>query len=103
MSRLELLNSRGFKDEKHLSEFLKNCADETWKKELMDFFGKKEVEEKPKKSKGKKEVEEVIETTSEEITEEVEEVIETTPEEITEEVEKELTEEFPEIEENKED
>ena len=48
MSRLELLNSRGFKDEKHLSEFLKNCADETWKKELMDFFG--EAEEKPKKS-----------------------------------------------------
>lgn len=86
MSRLELLNSRGFKDEKHLSEFLKNCADETWKKELMDFFG--ETEEKPKKSKGKKEVEEVIETT---------------PEEITEEVEKELIDEFPEIEENKED
>ena len=86
MSRLELLNSRGFKDEKHLSEFLKNCADETWKKELMDFFG--ETEEKPKKSKGKKEVEEVIETT---------------PEEITEEVEKELIEELPEIEENKED
>ena len=80
MSRLELLNSRGFKDEKHLSEFLKNCADETWKKELMDFFG--ETEEKPKKSKGKKEVEEVIETT---------------PKEITEEVEKELTDEFPEI------
>ena len=75
MSRLELLNSRGFKDEKHLSEFLKNCPDETWKKELMDFFGKDEVEE----------------------------VIETTPEEITEEVEKELAEEFPEIEENKED
>ena len=88
MSRLELLNSRGFKDEKHLSEFLKNCADETWKKELMDFFGKDEVEEKPKKSKGKKEVEEVIETT---------------PEEITEEVEKELIDELPEIEENKED
>ena len=86
MSRLELLNSRGFKDEKHLSEFLKNCPDETWKKELMDFFG--ETEEKPKKSKGKKEVEEVIETT---------------PEEITEEVEKELTEEFPEIDEIKED
>ena len=86
MSRLELLNSRGFKDEKHLSEFLKNCPDETWKKELMDFFG--ETEEKPKKSKGKKEVEEVIETT---------------PEEITEEVEKELIDELPEIEENKED
>ena len=86
MSRLELLNSRGFKDEKHLTEFLKNCADETWKKELMDFFG--ESEEKPKKSRGKKEVEEVIETT---------------PEEITEEVEKELIEELPEIEENKED
>ena len=86
MSRLELLNSRGFKDEKHLTEFLKNCADETWKKELMDFFG--EYEEKPKKSRGKKEVEEVIETT---------------PEEITEEVEKELTEEFPEIDEIKED
>ena len=86
MSRLELLNSRGFKDEQHLSEFLKNCADETWKKELMDFFG--EAEEKPKKSRGKKEVEEVIETT---------------PEEITEEVEKELTEEFPEIDEIKED
>ena len=88
MSRLELLNSRGFKDEKHLSEFLKNCADKTWKKELMDFFGKNEVEEKPKKSKGKKEVDEVIEYT---------------PEEITEEVEKELIDEFPEIEENKED
>ena len=86
MSRLELLNSRGFKDEKHLTEFLKNCADETWKKELMDFFG--EAEEKPKKSKGKKEVDEVIENT---------------PEEITEEVEKELTEEFPEIDEIKED
>ena len=86
MSRLELLNSRGFKDEKHLTEFLKNCADETWKKELMDFFG--ESEEKPKKSRSKKEVEEVIETT---------------PEEITEEVEKELTEEFPEIDEIKED
>lgn len=56
MSRLELLNSRGFKDEKHLTEFLNNCTDETWKKELMDFFG--EAEEKPKKSKGKKEVEE---------------------------------------------
>ena len=52
----------------------------------MDFFGKNE--EKPKKSKGKKEVDEVIEYT---------------PEEITEEVEKELTGEFPEIEENKED
>ena len=88
MSRLELLNSRGFKDDKHLSEFLKNCADETWKKELMDFFGEKEVEEKPKKSKGKKEVDEVIEYT---------------PEEITEEVEKELIDELPEIEENKED
>ena len=88
MSRLELLNSRGFKDEQHLSEFLKNCADETWKKELMDFFGKNEVEEKPKKSKGKKEVNEVIEYT---------------PEEITEEVEKELIDELPEIEENKED
>ena len=86
MSRLELLNSRGFKDEKHLSEFLKNCADETWKKELIDFFG--EAEEKPKKSKGKKEVDEVIETT---------------PKEITEEVEKELTDEFPKIDEIKED
>ena len=86
MSRLELLNSRGFKDEKHLTEFLKNCADETWKKELMDFFG--ETEEKPKKSKGKKEVDEVIETT---------------PKEITEEVEKELTDEFPKIDEIKED
>ena len=86
MSRLELLNSRGFKDEKHLTEFLKNCADETWKKELMDFFG--ETEEKPKKSRGKKEVEEVIKNT---------------PEEITEEVEKELTDEFPKIDEIKED
>ena len=86
MSRLELLNSRGFKDEKHLTEFLKNCEDETWKKELMDFFG--EAEEKPKKSRGKKEVDEVIEYT---------------PEEITEEVEKELIDELPEIEENKED
>lgn len=88
MSRLELLNSRGFKDEKHLSEFLKNCADETWKKELIDFFGEKEVEEKPKKSKGKKEVDEVIEYA---------------PEEITEEVKKELIDELPEIDEIKED
>ena len=101
MSRLELLNSRGFKDEKHLSEFLKNCADETWKKELIDFFGEKEVEEKPKKSKGEKEVEEKPKKSKGK--KEVEEVIEYTPEEITEEVEKELIDELPEIEENKED
>lgn len=60
MSRLELLHSRGFKDEKHLAEFLENCKDETWKKELIDFYGevKEEKEiETPKKSKSKKEVE----------------------------------------------
>ncbi len=53
MSRLELLNSRGFRDEKHLEEFLKNCKDESWKKELIEYFG---VDTKPKKSKEDKKV-----------------------------------------------
>lgn len=47
MSRLELLNNRGFSDEKHLEEFLKTCLDESWKKELIEYFG---VDTKPKKS-----------------------------------------------------
>ena len=46
MSREELLKSRGFKDEKHLTEFLDKCADETWKQELIEYFG-----ETPKSNK----------------------------------------------------
>lgn len=73
MSREELLKSRGFRDEKHLKEFLDNCADETWKQELIEYFG--ETPKSNKKSNRKsKEVEEVIE---EEIPEETEsEIIE---------------------------
>ena len=66
MSREELLKSRGFRDEKHLAEFLDNCADETWKQELIEYFG-----ETPKSNKKSKEVEEVIEEViEEEVTEE---------------------------------
>lgn len=39
MTRLELLSSRGFKDEKDLETFLENCQDESWKKELIEFYG----------------------------------------------------------------
>ena len=48
MTREELLLSRGFRTEKELETFLKNCKDESWKKELIEFYG-----EKPKKSNKK--------------------------------------------------
>lgn len=78
MSREELLKSRGFRDEKHLAEFLDNCADEAWKQELIEYFGEKPKSNK-KSNKKSKEVEEVI---KEEIPEENEsEVIEEASEE----------------------
>lgn len=78
MSREELLKSRGFRDEKHLAEFLDKCADETWKQELIEYFGEKPKSNK-KSNKKSKEVEEVI---KEEIPEETEsEVIEEASEE----------------------
>ena len=78
MSREELLKSRGFRDEKHLAEFLDNCADEAWKQELIEYFGEKPKSNK-KSNKKSKEVEEVI---KEEIPEETEsEVIEEASEE----------------------
>ena len=78
MSREELLKSRGFRDEKHLKEFLDNCADETWKQELIEYFGETPKSNK-KSNKKSKEVEEVIE---EEIPEETEsEIIEEASEE----------------------
>ena len=78
MSREELLKSRGFRDEKHLAEFLDNCADETWKQELIEYFGETPKSNK-KSNKKSKEVEEVIE---EEIPEETEsEIIEEASEE----------------------
>lgn len=58
MTRQELLNSRGFKDEKHLKDFLENCKDAGWKKELIDFYGEEPKEEKievKKTSKNSKE------------------------------------------------
>ena len=77
MSREELLKSRGFRDEKHLAEFLDKCADETWKQELIEYFG-----EKPKSNKKSKEAEEAEEVIKEEIPEETEsEVIEEASEE----------------------
>ena len=80
MSREELLKSRGFRDEKHLKEFLDNCADETWKQELIEYFGETTKSNK-KSNKKSKEVEEVIE---EEIPEETEsEIIEEASEEET--------------------
>lgn len=82
MSREELLKSRGFRDEKHLAEFLDKCADETWKQELIEYFGETPKTNK-KSNKKSKEVEEVIEeVTEEEIPEETEsEVIEEASEE----------------------
>ena len=78
MSREELLKSRGFRDEKHLAEFLDNCADETWKQELIEYFGETPKANK-KSNKKSKEAEEVIE---EEIPEETEsEIIEEASEE----------------------
>lgn len=69
MSREELLRSRGFRDEKHLKEFLDNCADETWKQELIEYFGEtpKANKKSNKKSKEVKEADEIIEETEEEI------------------------------------
>lgn len=83
MSREELLKSRGFRDEKHLAEFLDTCADETWKQELIEYFGEKPKSNK-KSNKKSKEAEEVIE---EEIPEETESEIveEASEEEINEE------------------
>lgn len=78
MSREELLKSRGFRDEKHLAEFLDKCADESWKQELIEYFGEKPKSNK-KSNKKSKEAEEVIE---EEMPEENEsEIIEETSEE----------------------
>ena len=78
MSREELLKSRWFRDEKHLDEFLDKCADETWKQDLIVYFGEKPKSNK-KSNKKSKEVEEVIE---EEIPEENEsEIIKETSEE----------------------
>ena len=78
MSREELLKSRGFRDEKHLAEFLDTCADESWKQELIEYFGEKPKSNK-KSNKKSKEAEEVI---KEDIPEETEsEVIEEASEE----------------------
>ena len=58
MTREELLKSRGFRDEKHLTEFLDNCADKTWKQDLIEYFG---IDTKTKKSNEKsEEVEEKV-------------------------------------------
>lgn len=35
----DLLLARGFKNEKELNNFLKNCNDENWVKELKDYYG----------------------------------------------------------------
>lgn len=43
----KLLLDRGFKSEKDLTDFLKNCKDESWIKELKEYYGlvnKEEVE-----------------------------------------------------------
>jgi len=86
MNREELLKSRGFRSEEHLNEFLDACTDETWKQELIEYFGetpKSDKKSNKKSNKKSKEVEEVIE---EEIPEETEsEIIEETSEEINEE------------------
>ena len=76
MTREELLLSRGFRTEKELETFLENCEDESWKKELIEFYG-----EKPKKSDKKSSEKKKVKET--EVTEEVtEEVIDETTEEI---------------------
>ena len=82
MSREELLRSRGFRDEKHLSEFVDECMDETWKQELIEYFG-----EKPKANKKSKKVEEAEDIIEEDIPEEEieSEIIEEASEEINEE------------------
>lgn len=43
MSRKEMLESRGFKDEKHLKSWLKECQDESWKNEVSAYFKIKET------------------------------------------------------------
>lgn len=49
MSRKEMLESRGFKDEKHLKSWLKECQDESWKNEVSAYFKIKETKvEEPK-------------------------------------------------------
>lgn len=49
MSRKEMLESRGFKDEKHLKSWLKECRDESWKNEVSAYFKIKETKaEEPK-------------------------------------------------------
>ena len=68
MTREELLLSRGFRTEKELETFLENCKDESWKKELIEFYGEK-PKKSDKKSSEKKKVKEteVDETPVEEI------------------------------------
>ena len=68
MTREELLLSRGFRTEKELETFLENCKDESWKKELIEFYGEK-PKKSDKKSSEKKKVKEteVDETPGEEI------------------------------------
>ena len=81
MSREELLKSRGFRDEKHLAEFLDTCVDETWKQELIEYFGEKPKSNK-KSNKKSKEAEEAEEVIKEQIPEETEsEIIEEASEE----------------------
>lgn len=85
MTREELLLSRGFRTEKELETFLENCEDESWKKELIEFYGEK-PKKSDKKSSEKKKVKEteVTEEVTEEVIDEtpVEEVVEETTEEI---------------------
>ena len=68
MTREELLLSRGFRTEKELETFLLNCKDESWKKELIEFYCEK-PKKSDKKSSEKKKVKEteVDETPVEEI------------------------------------
>jgi hypothetical protein len=35
----DLLLARGFNSEKELNDFLNNCVDESWVKELKEFYG----------------------------------------------------------------
>ena len=60
MSRKEMLESRGFKDEKHLKSWLKGCQDESWKNEVSAYFKVKEtkVEELKVEEPEVKEIEE---------------------------------------------
>lgn len=60
MSRKEMLESRGFKDEKHLKSWLKECQDESWKNEVSAYFKIKDtkVEELKVEEPEVKEIEE---------------------------------------------